>query len=77
MHMIARGMSETIAVFLLPVTQDMNWSRTEFTTIYAVFMITHGVTAPLAGALSDRLGAGFVYKLALTILAGGFFLASQ
>ncbi len=77
MHMIARGMSETIAVFLLPVTEDMSWSRTEFTTIYAVFMITHGVTAPLAGALSDRLGAGFVYKLALAILAGGFFLASQ
>ncbi len=76
-HMLARGLSETIAVFLLPVTQDMQWSRTEFSSIYAIFMATHAVTAPIVGALFDRFGPKYVYLGATLSLAAGYALASE
>ena len=32
----ARGVSETFAVFLLPVSADLGWSRAEANSIYAL-----------------------------------------
>lgn len=77
MHMLARGLSETIAVFLLPVIQEMGWSRTEFSSIYAIFMATHGITAPFIGAMFDRFGPKWIYIPAIICLGLGYQIASH
>lgn len=77
MNMLARGVTETFAVFLLPVQQGLGVSRTEITLTYSVFMLSYGLSAPLAGQLIDRLGARAAYGLGLTSLGCGYLLAGS
>jgi len=76
MNMLARGLGESFAVFLLPVTEDLGWSRGAFSSIYAVYMIAQGLAAPLAGALFDRHGARAVWVPALMLFGAGLLVAS-
>lgn len=77
MNMVARGVSETFAVFLLPVQETFDWTRSEMTGVYSVYMLVHGLFAPVAGILFDRFGARFLYGLGLLSLGGGFYLAGS
>ncbi|MBU0724062.1 MAG: MFS transporter [Alphaproteobacteria bacterium] len=77
MNMVARGMGETFAVFLLPVQQDSGWSRADMTGVYSIYMLVHGLSAPLAGLLFDRLGSRWLYATGVCLLGGGFFLAGE
>jgi MFS family permease len=77
MNMIARGVTETFAVFLLPVQQGLGVSRAQITLTYSVFMLAYGVSAPFAGQLIDRLGARATYCLGLTSLGCGYVLAGS
>lgn len=76
MNVLARGLGESFAVFLLPVTEDLGWSRSAFSTVYAAYMVAQGVAAPIAGALSDRFGAKAIYAPALAIFGLGLLTAS-
>lgn len=77
MNMLARGVTETFAVFLLPVQQGLGVSRAEITLTYSVFMLSYGLSAPLAGQLIDRFGARAAYGLGLTSLGCGYLLAGS
>jgi MFS family permease len=77
MNMLARGVTETFAVFLLPVQQGLGVSRAEITLTYSVFMLSYGLSAPLAGQLIDRLGARVAYGFGLTSLGCGYLLAGS
>ncbi|MDX1433053.1 MAG: MFS transporter [Gammaproteobacteria bacterium] len=77
MNLLARGFSETYAVFLLPLEQDFGWRRAELTGVYSTYMLVHGLSAPFAGALFDRLGPRFMYGLGLLCLGGGYFFAAR
>ncbi len=77
MNMIARGVTETFAVFLLPVQQGLGVSRAEITLTYSVFMLAYGLSAPFAGQLIDRLGARVTYGFGLTSLGCGYLLAGS
>lgn len=77
MNMLARGLGESYAVFLLPVTGDLGWSRSGFGSVYAVYMVAHGLFAPVAGALFDRFGARAVWVPSLALFGGGLLVASQ
>ncbi|MGB7299728.1 MAG: MFS transporter [Burkholderiaceae bacterium] len=76
MNVVARGFSETFGVFLLPVTQDTGWSRSEVSGVYATFMLAIGLAAPFLGNLFDRVGGRVVYVLGLVIYSLGFLIAS-
>lgn len=76
MNFISRGVSETFAVFLLPVTEDLGWSRSAYGTVYFAYMATIGLSAPLIGLLSDRHGARGIYAAGFAVLGAGFLLAS-
>ena len=76
MNVLARGVSETFAVFLLPITSDTGWSRSQVSGIYATFMLAVGLSAPFLGNLFDRAGGRVVYSLGLVLYAAGFLLAS-
>ena len=77
MNMLARGVTETFAVFLLPVQQGLGISRADITLTYSVFMLSYGLSAPLAGQLIDRLGARAAYGFGLTSLGCGYLLAGS
>jgi MFS family permease len=75
MNLVARGVPETFAVFLLPVQNGLGVSRSEITLTYSVYMLTYGLSGPVAGQLVDRLGARVAYAFGLLCLGAGYVLA--
>lgn len=75
MNTIGRGVTETFAVFLLPVERGLGASRPEMTATYSIFAIAYGFSAPFTGQLIDRLGARITYGFGLTVLGLGYALA--
>jgi MFS family permease len=75
MNLVARGVPETFAVFLLPVQKGLGVSRADITLTYSVYMIAYGVSGPLAGQLVDRLGARVAYSFGPPRLGSGYLLA--
>lgn len=75
MNLIARGVPETFAVFLLPVQKGLDVSRSNITLTYSVYMLAYGLSGPLAGQLIDRAGARVTYGLGLACLGLGYVLA--
>jgi MFS family permease len=75
LNMFGRGLGDTYAVFLLPLERDLGWSRSELTSVYSVYLLVNGLTAPLVGALFDRLGPRWVYGASLLSLGAAMLLA--
>jgi MFS family permease len=72
MNTIGRGVSETFAVFLLPVETGLGLSRAEISGTYSVYMLAYGLSAPFAGQLIDRFGARATYVFGLMCLGLGY-----
>jgi MFS family permease len=75
MNLVARGVPETFAVFLLPVQKGLGVSRADITLTYSVYMLAYGISGPLAGQMIDRLGARVAYGFGLVCLGAGYVLA--
>ena len=73
----ARGVSETFAVFLLPVSKEFGWTRAEAASVYALGMLFLGIFSPVAGKLFDKFGPRLLFPLGMACLASGPLLASQ
>jgi MFS family permease len=71
MGFVGRGMLETFAVFLLPLSASFGWERTEVVSIYAIAALMSGFTGPLAGWMFERFGPRFVYVAGVLLLATG------
>ena len=76
MNLLARGIMETHAIFMLSLEQEFEWSRTEVSGIYSIAMLTFGLTGPAVGFLLDRLGPPKVYTLGLLLIIAGLGLSS-
>jgi len=77
MNLLARGVSETYAVFLLPLEHEFGWRRATLTGVYSTYMLVHGLSAPLAGLLFDRIGPRLLYAVGTLCLGGGYYLAAH
>jgi len=75
MNLLGRGVTETFAVFLLPVQKGLGVTRADITLTYSTYMLAYGLSAPFAGQLIDRFGARITYAFGLTCLGGGYLLA--
>lgn len=75
MNTVGRGVTETFAVFLLPVQKGLGLSRAEVTSTYSVYMLASGLSAPFAGQLADRFGGRVTYGVGLACLGGGYVCA--
>ena len=75
MNTVGRGVTETFAVFLLPVERGLSATRTEMTATYSIFAVAYGFSAPFTGQLIDRFGARITYGFGLTVLGLGYALA--
>ena len=65
----SRGMGETYAIFLLPLSEAFGWNRANVTSIYAVYMVAFGFGSLLSGLVFDRFGPRFNYTIGLGLLA--------
>jgi MFS family permease len=75
MNAIGRGVTETFAVFLLPVEAALDTGRAEIAATYAIYMLAYAAAAPFVGQIVDRLGARACYGLGLTSLGAGYMVA--
>ena len=77
MNLIGRGTADTYVVFLQPLEQDLGWSRSKMTSVYSIYLLVNGLSAPIIGILFDRLGPRVVYGCGMAGLAIAYLLASQ
>lgn len=77
MNTVGRGVTETFAVFLLPVENGLGATRSQITATYSIYMLANGLSAPFAGQLIDRLGARITYGFGLSALGIGYVAASH
>jgi len=77
LNLIGRGTADTYVVFLLPLERDLDWSRSQMTSVYSVYLLVNGLTAPLIGLMFDRVGPRVVYGLGMAGLALAYLLASR
>jgi len=75
--MFGRGLGDTYAVFLLPLERDLGWTRSELTSVYSIYLLVNGCTAPLVGLLFDRLGPRWVYGTGMAALGAAMLLAGD
>jgi MFS family permease len=73
--MFGRGLGDTYAVFLLPLEREFHWTRSDVTSVYSIYLLVNGFTAPLVGLVFDRLGPRWVYGAGMACLGTAFFLA--
>lgn len=77
MNTVGRGVTETFAVYLLPVQQGLAATRAEMTATYAIFALSYAASAPFVGQLIDRVGVRVTYVTGLIILGTGYMLAGS
>ncbi len=75
MNMVGRGVTETFAVFLLPVEATFHASRSDMLLTYSIYNLVYGLAAPFAGQLVDRAGPRLAYGFGLVALGCGYLLA--
>ena len=75
--MFGRGLGDTYAVFLLPLEREFGWTRSELTSVYSIYLLVNGFTAPLVGLTFDRLGPRWVYGGGMLSLGTAFYLAGS
>lgn len=77
LNFLSRGVSDSYAVFLLPLEREFGADRATLTGIYSVYMLVHGIAAPLVGMAFDRLGPRVVYAGGLLCYGFAFVLAGS
>jgi len=75
--MIGRGTADTYVVFLLPLERDLSWTRSQTTSVYSIYLLVTGLSAPIVGMLFDRFGPRALYTGGMTSLACAYLLAPQ
>ncbi len=66
----------TIGLFVAPLQQEFGWSRTTISFGVTILTIGTAVSAPIAGALVNRLGERVLIALGIAGLAGGYLALS-
>jgi MFS family permease len=73
---LARGMSETFTVFLLPISNEFGWDRAQTVSVYSIGALSVGLAAPFVGRLFDHSGPRAVYAIGLLLIGAGFSAAA-
>ena len=77
MNMIGRGVTETFAVFLLPVEAAFEATRSQMLLTYSIYNLVYGLVAPFTGQLIDRAGPRVAYSIGIALLGAGYVLAGS
>ncbi|NYT86716.1 MFS transporter [Pollutimonas harenae] len=76
-NVLGRGIGDTYMVFLLPLNAEFGWNRSELSSVYSIYMLSTGLSAPFVGMLFDRWGPRVVYATGLTCLGIAYVLAGN
>lgn len=76
-NFIGRGVGDTYMVFLLPLSAEFGWPRSQMTGVYSALMVISGLASPLAGLVFERWGPRALYAGGLALLGTGYFLAGR
>lgn len=77
MNAIGRGVTETFAVYLLPVEAALGVDRGQISATYSIYMLAYGFSAPFVGQLIDKFGARLCYATGLLALGAGTLLGAR
>ena len=77
LSVFGRGLAESFAVFLKPISESFGWDRAQVVSVYSLAALAGGLSAPLVGRLFDRSGPRTVYSLGLALLGGAFLVAAH
>ncbi|MCC8943547.1 MFS transporter [Bradyrhizobium sp. Arg62] len=66
----------TIGLFIVPLQQDFGWSRTSISLGITIITIGTALSAPLVGAIVDRVGERILIATGMAMLAAGYFALS-
>ncbi|NQU69638.1 MAG: MFS transporter [Rhodospirillales bacterium] len=73
---IANGSRQNFGLFLVPLSADLGWGRTEFSFAIAVQNLVLGLGAPFIAAIADKWGLIRVMAITGVIYAAGVWLIS-
>ena len=62
-----------LTIFVIPMTEEFGWSRTEFAGATSLGAILGAALAPLAGMMVDRLGSRMILVIGGLVVAGACF----
>ncbi len=68
---LSYGIRSSFAVFLQPISTDLEWSREVFALAIAIQQLLWGAAQPFAGMIADRFGSGRVILLGTLLYAAG------
>ena len=74
---LGRGVGDAFMVFVLPLSQEFGWGRAQVSSVYSIYLLVNGVSAPATGMLIDRWGPRVVYPLGLVLLGSACLLAAH
>ncbi|SDG94149.1 MFS transporter [Pelagibacterium luteolum] len=74
--MVTFGARSTSGLFMLPMTEDLGWSRNGFAMALAVQNLVWGITQPFAGGFADKFGTARTLAVGALIYAAGLLLWS-
>jgi MFS family permease len=66
----------SLGVLLVPIEDDLGWTRTQTSLAVSLNLVVYGVAAPFAAALMDRLGVRRTAVAALVLIGGGCLLST-
>ena len=65
---VSMGARNGFGVFVVPMTDDLSWTRTEISAAIAVGILVNGLSQPFLGRLYDKYGGRLVISLSLLVL---------
>ena len=74
---VSMGARSGFGVFIIPMTEDLGWSRSSISAAIAIGLLVNGISQPFIGRLYDRLGGRTVISISLLILGAFTMLMSQ
>ncbi len=77
MNILSRGIGESFAIFLLPITREFGADRATLTGVYSTYVLVIGLMSPVAGLAVDRLGPRLCYGMGLLAFGSAYLLAGS
>jgi MFS family permease len=76
-NMVGRGVGDAFLVLVLPLSNEFGWGRAQVSSVFSIYLLVNGLSAPLTGVILDRWGPRVVYPLGLVLLGSACRVASH
>jgi sugar phosphate permease len=74
---ISAGVRSAPGVMVIPMEQDLHWSRTAISLAVSIGLLCYGLSAPLSGSIMDRFGPRWVMVAGLAIIAASMLASAR